>query len=313
MMKIIKTILILILSINVAFAEKNIVVILDWFENPNHAPLFVAKDNGYFKEQGLSVKLVGPANPSDPPKLVAANKAEIAITYQPQLIEQINNGLPLIRIGTLIDKPLDCITVLASSDINSIKDLKNKRIGYSAGSMHQLVIKTMLEHHGLSLKDIKSVNVNFDLTQGLLAKKIDAATGMMRNFEIIQMELLNKPARIFLPEESGVPKYSELVFVSNPNNLDKKTLKKFLLALQQGVTYLKKNPEKSWQKFADIRPNLNNKLNKKAWFASINLFANNPATFNKYEWEQFIDFMYTNKLIKEKQSVDKYAIDLSKE
>jgi putative hydroxymethylpyrimidine transport system substrate-binding protein len=111
---------------------EKLVILLDWFANPNHAPLFVAQQQGYFKEYGLDVELLGPADPSDPPKLVAAGKADIAITYQPQFMEQVDQGLPLIRIGTLIDKPLACLVVLKKGPIQSIQDLKGKRIGYSS-------------------------------------------------------------------------------------------------------------------------------------------------------------------------------------
>src|SRR5688500_433636 len=90
-----------------ATSVKKLTDALDWYPNPDHAPLIVAQQQGYFKEQGLDVKLLAPADPNDPPKWAAAKKADIAITYQPQFIEQVDQGLPLIRIGTLIDRPLN--------------------------------------------------------------------------------------------------------------------------------------------------------------------------------------------------------------
>ena len=87
-----------------AATQQKLTVILDWFPNPDHAPLFVAKEHGFFKAQGLDVELMGPADPTDPPKLVAAGKADIAITYQPQFMEQVSQGLPLARLGILIGK-----------------------------------------------------------------------------------------------------------------------------------------------------------------------------------------------------------------
>ncbi len=263
-----------------SFANEKLIVILDWFPNPNHAPLFVAKDKGYFQAVGLDVKLIGPANPSDPPKLVAAKKADIAITYQPQFIEQVDQGLPLIRIGTLIDKPLDCLVVLEDGPIKKISDLKNKRVGYSSGSMNSLALKTMLEHHGLSLKDVEHINVQFDLTQALLTKKIDAATGMMRNFETVQMNLAGHPARIFLPEEHGVPTYSELIFVTHTKNLHDKKILLFLQALKKGTGYLKAHPKESWELFIKNHPELNDDLNHQVWFASLTYFADEPSYFD---------------------------------
>ena len=118
-----------------AFALEKLTLILDWLPYPSHAPLFVAEEKGFFKKQGLEVTLIGPADPTDPPKLVAVEKADIAITYEPQYIEQVDRGLPLIRIATLVDKPLDCLIVLKESGIKSIADLKGKKIGTSTGGI----------------------------------------------------------------------------------------------------------------------------------------------------------------------------------
>src|SRR5579872_4368437 len=110
-----KTFLLLLLTVifqTSALANEKLTVMLDWFMNPSHASLFVAEQQGFFKQQGLDVELISPADSADPPKLVAAGKIDIAITYEPQFIEQVEHDLPLIRIGTLIDKPLNCITVL---------------------------------------------------------------------------------------------------------------------------------------------------------------------------------------------------------
>lgn len=294
-------------------ANEKLTVILDWFPNPNHAPLFVAKDKGYFQALGLDVTFIGPANPSDPPKLVAAKKADLAITYQPQFIEQVDQGLPLIRVGTLIDKPLDCLVVLNDGPIKKISDLKNKRVGYSSGSMNSLALKTMLENNGLSLKDVQHINVQFDLTQALLTKKIDAATGMMRNFEIIQMNTAGFPARIFLPEENGVPTYSELILITNTKNIYDKKILLFLQALKKGTRYLKAYPRESWELFIKNHPELNDDLNRKAWFTSLTYFADEPSYFDARTWTDFINFMYQNKKIKTLLPLKNYTIDLNKE
>ncbi len=296
-----------------SFAQEKFTVILDWFPNANHAPLFVAKDKGFFKEAGLEVELIGPANPSDPPKLVAAGKADMAITYQPQFIEQVNQGLPLVRVGTLIDKPLDCLIVLDNSSINKISDLKHKRVGYSAGSLNSLALKTMLEKNGLSLQDVEHINVQFDLTQALLSKKIDAATGMMRNYEPIQMNTLGQPARVFIPEEQGVPTYSELILITNTHNLHDKKILSFLHALKKGTYYLKAHPEESWILFSKHHPELNDELNHQVWLASLNYFADEPSYFNAASWTAFIKFMHQNKVIKTIRPINNYAIDLNKE
>ncbi len=63
---------------------KPVTVLLDWFVNPDHVPLYVALEKGFFKKRGLDVTFIAPSNPNDPPKLVAAGKADLAVSYQHQ-------------------------------------------------------------------------------------------------------------------------------------------------------------------------------------------------------------------------------------
>lgn len=283
-------------------AAQKLTVLLDWFANPSHAPLFVAQQQGFFAQQGLDVNLIGPADPSDPPKLVAANKADMAITYEPQFLQQTAEGLPLIHVGTLVDKPLDCLAVLETSPVTNISLLKNKKIGYSAGGVTSVMLKTMLTHNKLSLNDVQAINVHYDLSQALLSGKVDAVIGFMRTFEVYQMQLAGHPVRIFLPENNGVPTYSELIFVMNKNHANDPRVPKFLTALQQGVTYLKQHPEETWQVFAKNHPELNDELNHRAWLASIPYFATNPAATNQQAWQQFKTFMQQNGLLQGKKT-----------
>jgi len=110
-----------------AVAAERLTVLLDWFINPDHGPLYVAQERGYFKAAGLSVEFKAPADPNAPPKLVAAGKADLAISYQPQLHIQADRGLPLVRIATLVATPLNSLVVLKEGPIRSIRDLKGKK------------------------------------------------------------------------------------------------------------------------------------------------------------------------------------------
>lgn len=96
-----------------AQANDKMTILLDWFVNPDHAPLIVAREKGFFAARGLDVDLVAPADPNDPPKLVAAGRADLAVSYQPQLHVQVAEGLPLKRVGTLVATPLNSLVVLA--------------------------------------------------------------------------------------------------------------------------------------------------------------------------------------------------------
>ena len=286
---------------------EKLTVVLDWFLNPDHAPLIIAKQQGFFKEEGLDVELIGPSDPTDPPKWIAAGKADIGITYQPEFMEQVDRGLPLIRIGTLIDKPLNCLVALDDKGIKTLSDLKGKLIGSSNNGLSSIMLKVMLAKQGLTSKDVELINVRYNLTQALLSRRVDAVTGMMRNFEVPQLEANGHKVATFFPEEHGIPNYSELIFITHLSNIHDKRLPRFLAAIKKAVEYLDLHPEETWKQFAKAYPESNNTINHEAWFATIPYFAEDPGIFDQDEWNQFAKFMQQNKLIKKTQPLSRYA------
>jgi putative hydroxymethylpyrimidine transport system substrate-binding protein len=162
-------------------------VLLDWFVNPDHAPLFVAKYIGAFDRAGLNVDLIAPTDPDLPPRLLAAGKADVALSYQTQLYLLVDQGLPVIRTGTLINKPLNTLTALSGRGIKTMADFKGRKIGYSVAGVEEALIATMLASVNLTLSDVTLVNVNFALITALMSHEVDGVIGAYRTFEDIRL------------------------------------------------------------------------------------------------------------------------------
>ena len=291
-------------------AGEKVVVLLDWFVNPDHGPLFIALEKGYFKARGLDVEFKVPSNPNDPPKLVAAKGADMAVSYQPQHHLQIDHGLPLVRIATLVATPLNCLVVMADGNIRNISDLKGKTVGYSVSGFETLLLRMMLEKEGLSLKDIKLVNVNFSLSPSLLSGKTDAVIGAFRNFELNQMDLEGRPGRAFYVEEHGVPPYDELIMISHRDRIAEERFKKFVAAMEMGVQFLVNHPEKSWDLFIRGRKDLANELNRRAWRDTLPRFALRPGALDRTRYRRFAEFLKKEGMIKNIPPLETYAVEL---
>ncbi|MBF8463539.1 transporter substrate-binding domain-containing protein, partial [Klebsiella michiganensis] len=253
-----------------ALANEKLTLVLDWYINPDHAPIVVAEQIGAFKDAGLDVKIVPPSDPALPPRLVAARQADLAITYQPQVHFFADEGLPLVRVGTLINSPLNTVIALDKS-IKSPADLQGKKVGYSVSGIEQATLATMAQHAHIDPKSIKLINVNFQLTSALLAGQVDAVIGGYRNIEALELKLQGKDPQVMNVEDYGVPAYDELVIVANRDEANAPKIKAFLTALQKGVAYLRAHPQETWQAFAAAHPELNTELNKQAWFKTLPL------------------------------------------
>lgn len=292
-----------------AVANEKLTLVLDWYINPDHAPIMVAEQIGAFKAQGLDVKIVPPSDPALPPRLVAAGQADLAITYQPQVHFFADEGLPLVRVGTLIDSPLNTVIAL-DKNIKTPADLQGKKVGYSVSGIEQATLATMAQNAHIDPKSITLINVNFQLTSALLAGQVDAVIGGYRNIEALELKLQGKAPQVMNVEDFGVPAYDELVIVANRDQVHAAKIKKFLVALQQGVSYLRAHPQETWKTFAAAHPELNTELNKQAWVQTVPLFADRPAALDKSRYEAYEQFLYNNKLLKKITPLTNYAVEL---
>ena len=298
------------LSTGVARAAEPITLLLDWFVNPDHAPLIVAQEKGYFADAELEVEMVEPADPNAPPKLVAAGQAELAITYQPNLHIQADQGLPLTRIATLVATPLNSLVVLDEGPIQEIADLKGSKIGFSVGGFEDALLSAMLAQAELTLDDVELINVNFSLSPALLSRQVDAVIGAFRNFELNQLEIEGSKGRAFYVEEHGVPPYDELVVVARSDALDDPRLAAFMTALERGTIYLINHPEESWEIFKSYKDGLDDELNRRAFADTLPRFALRPGALDRGRYEAFGAFLTRQGLVEDLPPLESYAVEL---
>jgi len=292
-----------------AEAEK-VTLLLDWFLNPDHAPLVVAEEKGFFAEAGLEVEMIEPADPNDPPKLVAVGKADLAVSYQPQLHIQAAQGLPLARVGTLVATPLNALVALEGGPVRSIADLKGRKVGFSVGGFEDAVLTAMLARHGLSLDDVELVNVNFSLSPALLSGQVDAVIGAFRNFELNQLAIEGHAGRAFFVEEEGVPAYDELILVAHRERLDDPRIDAFLGAVERAVQYLVNHPEDSWALFVRHRAELDDELNRRAWRDTLARFALRPRALDGKRYAEFAAFLLEQGVIETSPPTETYAVEI---
>ncbi len=302
---------VLLLQSSPAAAADRLTLILDWFVNPDHGPIVIAEQRGYFAEQGLEVEVIAPADPSDPPKLVAAGKADLAVSYQPQLHLQVHEGLPLKRVGTLVATPLNCLLVLADGPVATLADLKGRRVGFSVAGVEEVMLGAMLARHGLGLGDIELVNVNWSLSPALMSRQVDAVIGAFRNFELNQLVLEGFEGRCFYPEEEGVPAYDELIYVAHAETMDAGLIARFLAATEKATQYIVNHPEASWEIFAGSARELQDELNARAWVDTLPRFALRPAALDAGRYARFETFLVAAGLVESELPVERLALEVA--
>lgn len=272
-------------------AQDRISLMLDWFVNPDHGPIILAQELGYFDEAGLEVEIVTPSDPNDPPRMVAAGRVDLAVSYQPQLHLSRHNDLPLRRVGTLISSPLTCLVVLDDGPVRNMADLRGRKVGFAVAGIQEVMLNAMLAHHGMAPEDVDQINIGWSISPALMAGQVDGVIGAFRNFELNQLALEGMTGRCFNPEAEGVPAYDELIYVANPDRMDTAVIGRFLGATERATGYLRNNPAQAWEMFAATAAELQTDLNTLAWEDTWPRFATDPAALDAGRYARFEAFL----------------------
>jgi putative hydroxymethylpyrimidine transport system substrate-binding protein len=287
---------------------QKVTLMLDWYPNAVHSLLYVAKEKGYFKEQGIDVDIKMPADTNDPLKLVAANQVDMAISYQPEVLVARGENIPVKSFAALVRHPLNQLMVPANGPIKSPKDLEGKTIGYPSIPLDEAIVQTMVKSDGGDPQKIKMVDVGWDLIPAMATKKTNALIGGYINHEKLLLEKEGHPMLALNPKEYGVPDYYELVLVGSEKGLKEKpeVFKKFMAAITKGQKYVQENPEKGLSillKNADKSSPLDKDVETKSLQILLPLMDAKNKAFayqDPQTWKNVAEWLKDNKVVKTK-------------
>jgi putative hydroxymethylpyrimidine transport system substrate-binding protein len=283
--------------------SKQVTLMLDYFPNADHAGIYAAQAGGHFKQAGLDVEIRQPADPSAPIKQVAAGRVDLAISYEPEVLRARDEGLNVVAVGAVVQKPLTSIISLPEAKIRTPADLKGKTVGTAGIDYQSAYLQTILDEANVPRDSVKERNVGFSLTPALLTGKVDAVLGAFWNYEGTELKLKGKRPRIIRMEQAGVPTYNELVLVANADALHRYAgkIRAFIGALSRGVRDLRADPDTAIDGLLDANPDLDPELQRAAVKVTLPLFvapSGKPFGWqDPKEWDAFGAWMQEKNLL----------------
>jgi putative hydroxymethylpyrimidine transport system substrate-binding protein len=289
-----------------ATAREPYTLVLDYFPNADHAALYAAKAHGDYAKAGLDVQIKAPPDPSAPLKLLEAGRADIAISYEPELMLARDRGATdLVSVGALVQVPLTSLISLPKGKVPNAAALAGKRVGTAGIPYQDSYLQTIEKRAGVKPSSVKETNVGFNLVPALLAGKVDAILGGFWNYEGVDLRRRGKKPVVMRMEKLGVPTYDELIFVVRKRSLDAagaSRLRRFLQATAEGVRLLRADPSAGVDALLKASPDLERGLQTAAVQATIPaLLPPHGKPFGWQDpsaWARYEQWMRANGLLK---------------
>lgn len=281
---------------------KAVTLMLDWYPNADHAGIYAAVDEGYYKAAGLAPKIVVPSDPSAALKLVATGKADFAVSYEPDFLLARDQGIPDTAVMALVQVPLNSIISLKSEGITRPKDLVGKSVGMAGLPSDTALLSTVLQDDGASLSQITQTNVGYNLVPALLSGKVNAIIGGYWSWEALQIALQGKPVNVLRLNDWGVPTYNELIIVTSDQMLKNhpEIVRAFVQATEKGLAYAIHHPQTAAQDVAKAGQDLDPKLVSQSVALLAPIFqgsAPEPGYMDPKQWDAYAQWLYQKGLI----------------
>jgi putative hydroxymethylpyrimidine transport system substrate-binding protein len=284
---------------------------LDFYVNPDHAGIFEALDNGYFRDAGLDVQPQTPSDPSAPIREVAAGRVDLAVSYEPEVLLARDQGLPVKAVGALVPTPLTSLIWLKDSGIQDVKDLRSKTVATAGIPYQEAYLTTILERAGLSTSDVDTVDVQQGLLPAILSGKAQAMLGGFLNVEGVDLKLRGEDPKVIPVDKLGIPTYDELVLVANSDTLDSNSddIRLFLDALERGTKAAQADPAGATKAILDAGKGLDPKVTRAEVDKTLPLLlpkdTGHPYGYmDPNEWDKFAHFFADHGVIDALPSVD---------
>src|SRR3954470_22380561 len=229
---------------------------LNWTLYGEHAPFFVARDKGFYRDEGLEVEIQEGSGSTTVAQLVANSTSPVAYVDAATMMRGVSNGMPVKAVGvTLQQSPMSFIYRADAARPTKISEIKGSRIAITAGDASLAIFTAFMGKLGMKVEDVQMITVANPAAkeQAVLNKQADALLGyFMDQGPRMQLQTGVKMGWTRLYDMAGVTTLSSAIIANNdwlkdPKNQDQ--LKRFLRASQRGWEYTNKNREEASEIF----------------------------------------------------------------
>ena len=289
---------------------KKVTVVLDWTPNTNHTGLYVAKEKGFFTEQGLDVEIIQPSEGTSD-TIVASGKAQFGIGYQEGVTYARAADVPLVSIAAVIQHNTSGFASIRDKNILTPKDFEGKAYGGWGSEMEEATIKYLMDQVGADYSKVTIMTTgDADFFQASATGQIDFAW-IFEGWAGIEAKQKGMDLNyIDLGKEAPVFDYYTPVIITNETILkeDKALVEAFMKGAKKGYEYAIKNPDDAADILIKEVPEINQELVKESQKFLSEKYQADATTWGLQKeevWQRYTDWMFENGFIEESIDVTK--------
>jgi len=318
-------------------STESVSAILNWKPNPTQAGYFVARERGFYEEEGLEVELVSGQGGGFAAKQVGLGNYDVGLGGGVAVLQARANDLSVRAVaGPQGASNAALFTVAEQFDgaFERPSDLEGTRIAVVSGSSKtKTYIRSMLQQEGI-LDSVELVNVGTEQqTSNLLAGNVDVGTGIFSNALALEMQGYDASMMLIGDHTPTVGRRAFTRPSYARNNPD--TVRAFLRATARGWAWASNDPEAAEDVMIDVKPELEESRElgiAKIKYTAKNLILTDDVVENGWGWQSgevwetvydtltdaevlptglSTDSAWTNDLLPEEQVVRDYAAQVS--
>lgn len=276
-------------------------VLLDWFPNTNHAGLYIARDQGFYAEEGLKVEIIQPPE-GGTAQLIASQQGEFGVSYQEEVTLARAQNLPIVAIAAVIQHNTSGFASPVNRNIKSPLDFQGRTYGGWGSPSETAMLKALMQKYGGDFNKIKIINIGSADFFTSVQKDIDFSwiyygwTGVESELKGMQLNFLP------LNQEGPAFDFYTPVIVTHQAmiNNQPQTVERFLRATTRGYQLAISDPSRAATIMQKSLPEMNPDLIKASLLYLASRYQGDAPRWGemkKETWDAYTAFMLANGLL----------------
>jgi len=278
--------------------------VLDWTPNTNHTGLYVARDNGYFKNHGLDVEIIQPGD-AGADTMVATGAVEFGVGYQEGITNARLQGVPLVSIAAIIQHNTSGFASPASKNIKEPKDFEGKTYGAYGSPTEEATLDSLMQEQQGDVSKVKLVNLGAADFFTAVSKNIDFAwiyyawTGVEAELRGVKLNM------IYLTDYSDKLDYYTPVLETSEKMITehKDVVQQFVAAAAEGYQFAIDHPDEAADVLIKAEPDLNADLVRASQKWISPRYQDDAPRWGEQKqevWDNYAGWMLEHKLLDQK-------------